>query len=156
MDKLKKLFPLSFKHCKNVKSLIFCAFLYLLIEVCAGIVGVLVIQPIISFVIGTLLSPITVIGMALYIFGIVFCATGVGAIIGVPMIIIGFPIMMISNLLTSLTMTVILSFATIYTMVGCTVAVLAYAGVFGEITFPEKNSEKVDEKVDEKAGSKNI
>lgn len=147
MGKLRKLFPLSFKHCKNVKSLILCALLYLLIEVAAGIVGGLVVQPIISAVVGMLLLPITIMGLLMYVGGILICCTDIGAIIGVPMILLGFPLLMIPETITSLIMAVVCGFATVYTMVGCTVAVLAYAGVFGEITFPakEKKNKKAKE-----------
>lgn len=147
MEKLRKLFPLSFKFCKSVGSLILCAFLYLLIEVGVGIVIGLVIEPIVSAVIGTILCPITIIGVILYILGIVLCFTGFGIIIAIPMMIIGIPMMIFASLVTSLVMAVVYSFATVYTMVGCTVAVLAYAGVFGEITFPEKKEKNAAEDV---------
>lgn len=145
MGKLKKLFPLSFKYCKNVKSLILCAILYLLIEVAVGLVGGLVIEPMVAAGVGAILAPITVIGIFALILGFIFTCTGFGAIIGAPMMILAFPIMTISGTVTSLFMAVVYGFATIYTMVGCTVAVLAYAGVFGEITFPEKEEKKATE-----------
>lgn len=142
MEKLKKLFPLSFKYCKNVKSLILCAFLYILIEVGCGFVAGLIVEPIVSTIIGTVLSPITAIGVFGYIIAIVLCCTGVGAIIGIPLIIISLPFMMVGTVVTSLVMTIVYSFFTAYTMVGCTLAVLAYAGFFGEITFPEKKKKE--------------
>jgi type IV secretory pathway VirB3-like protein len=62
------------------------------------------------------------------------------------MMIIGIPMMAFASLVSSMVMTVVYSFATIYTMVGCTLAVLAYAGFFGEITFPEKKKKEKKEK----------
>ena len=72
----------------------------------------------------------------MYIFGIVISCTGVGAILGVPMIIIGVFAMIIPGTVTALIMAIPTAMATIYTMVGCVIAVLAYAGVFGEIAAP--------------------
>ena len=138
MEKLKKLFPLSFKFCKSVPSLILCTLLYLLIELAAGLVISLLLQPIVSMIIGIVLSPVTIFGIILFVVALLLSYTVIGAIIGIPLAFISGIMMGLSGAVTGVIVSFVSSFISIYAIAGCVVAVLAYAGVFGEITFPEK------------------
>jgi hypothetical protein len=140
MEKLKKLFPLSFKHCTSVKGLILTVFLYLLLNFGASLVLELVVYPLISSALYLLLSPLWLI---FWIIGLVILVAGIALtiyIVGIPLIYIGMIIMLIPTIIVSWLCSFLTSFLTIYIIAGCVISILAYGGVFGEI--PEKEPKK--------------
>ncbi len=139
MDKLKKLFPISFKFCKSVKSLILCAILYVLAQIGMELVVSFIIEPVISSVLGIVLSPVYVftfiIGFVLFCVALVLCYTVIGMVVGIPLMALSFMLMfaplVVSNFIISLFNGVIL----LYCVSGFVVAVLSYAGVLDGFNF---------------------
>lgn len=131
MKKLKNLFPISFKFSKSIPMLILCAAIYLLIELAAGFALGLLVQPILSIILETIFSPLTLIfGWGGYIIGILLCCTGIGAIIGIPMAIAAFFIILIPSTIVSIIMTVLCGIVSYYCIAGFVVAAVAYGGAF--------------------------
>ena len=138
MEKLKKLFPLSFKHCKSVKSLIWCAMLYIFIFLAADLAVALIISPLISTVLNTVLSPLYLIGYVIVFIAVILCCTIIGAVIGIPLFVIGAIVMHLPAIISVYAVAIIMKFASIYMIAGCVIAILAYAGVFGKTDATEE------------------
>ena len=132
MEKLKKLFPLSFKFCNGIGGLILCALLYSLIYIAATLVVGLIVIPIISLILGILLSPLFLIGLVIVVIGCMLCYTVIGAIIGIPLVLIGVLLMYAGSIITGLIQGIILNMIWLYVTAGFVVAILAYSGLGGE------------------------
>lgn len=136
MDKLKKLFPISFKFSKNVKSLIICAVLYLLLDMAFGLVRLILIEPIISSVLGAFLWPVYlvafILGIILLYIAIILMCLVVTLPIAMPLFYLSCVLMGLFAAIPAFICSIIAGVFSIYCTAGCVVAVLAYAGVLGE------------------------
>jgi len=138
MEKLKKLFPLSFKYCKDVKSMVLGTFLLLALELAATLVISFLVEPTISSILHLVLSPIW---LFFWIIGIVVLVLGIALVsifVGIPLIYIGVIILLIPTIIIAWICSFLYSFVSMYVVASVVIMLLAYGGVFGEIQFEEK------------------
>ena len=139
MKTLQKLFPLSFKYSKSVKSIIGGAMIYFLLSIAVSLVVSLLIEPMVSTLVSTLLSVLYVIPVAVMVIGwfltlVLGAATaGVGAVLGLVLVYVGLflliPVLAIESFVVSTLIAVPTFLFNAYVFVGITVSVLNYAGV---------------------------
>jgi hypothetical protein len=139
MEKIKKWFPLSFKINGNLGKLILCLALYGVINIVAAYVISLVLDPITSII----LVPALIAYFVLFFVGILLCATGIGIIIGLPMIFLGMGILFVVSYLVSAIVSIVNFIALAYIIAGSVVAIFEYCGLFGEISKAKKDAEEV-------------
>lgn len=142
MEKLKKLFPLSFKWCKSVKGLVLSGFILTLLYMAFYYCFKLIAEPIISSVLGFFLWPLYVvtfiIGFVLYYIAIILCCFIVTIPLAVPLIFIASVLIALFAFIPALITSIASTMFYMYCIASFVIAVLAYAGVFGKTDAAEE------------------
>lgn len=139
MEKIKKWFPLSFKINGNLGKLILCLALYGVINIVAAYVISLVLDPITSI----FMVPALIAYFVCFILGFVLCATGIGIVIGLPLMILGIGILAVVSFIVSAVVSIANFIAAAYIIAGSVVAIFEYCGLFGEISKAKNEAEEV-------------
>lgn len=136
MDKLKKLFPISFKFSKSVKGLVLCAFLYVLLTAAFIIARFLLLEPIVSSVLGIFLWPVylisLILGFILFYVAVLLMCLIVTIPVAMPLMYVSYVLMGLFAAIPAFICSIIAGVFSLYCIAGFVVAVLQYAGVLGE------------------------
>ena len=148
MEKLKKLFPLSFKWCKSVKGLVLSGFVLTVLYYAFYLCFKFIVEPIISLVLGFFLWPLYVVsfivGIVLYYIAIILCCFIITIPLAIPLIYISSVMAALFMVIPAIVTTIAVCMFLMYCIASFVIAILAYAGVWGETDAAEAEAPEIE------------